>query len=150
MKIGLFGGSFDPVHLGYLLVARAALEELGLARLIFIPAAQSPSTFKPNVAPATALVRLQLLRLALAGETACEIDDFEIRRGGLSYTIATLRHYAGKTSGAALFYLIGSDQAALLPEYMFRQVRRENSAKLALDAMEKRVLLSRSIVLLGR
>jgi nicotinate-nucleotide adenylyltransferase len=117
MRIGLFGGSFDPVHLGHLLLARAAREELGLARLFFIPAAQSPSPFKPKVTPAPAVLRLQLLRLALAGETACEIDDIEIRRGGLSYTIATLQHYAEKFSGAELFNLIGSDQAALLPEW---------------------------------
>ena len=115
MKIGLFGGSFDPVHLGHLLVARAALEELGLARLYIIPAAQSP--FKPNSTPTPAARRLQMLRLALAGETACEIDDLEIRRGGLSYTVDTLRHYAEKFSGAELFYLIGADQAALLPQW---------------------------------
>jgi nicotinate-nucleotide adenylyltransferase len=115
MKIGLFGGSFDPVHLGHLLVARAALEELALTRLFFIPAAQSP--FKANAAPTPAALRLQMLRLALAGETTCEIDDLEIDRGGLSYTVDTLRHYADKYAGAELFYLIGSDQAALLPQW---------------------------------
>ncbi|HXR06548.1 MAG TPA: adenylyltransferase/cytidyltransferase family protein, partial [Candidatus Acidoferrum sp.] len=78
MKIGLFGGSFDPVHLGHLLVARAAREELGLDKVCFIPAAQSP--FKPAVTHAPAPQRLRLLRLALAGETAAEIDDQEIRR----------------------------------------------------------------------
>ena len=65
MKLGLYGGSFDPVHLGHLLVAQAAVEELGLDRLFFIPAAQSP--FKPENPPAPAAIRLQLLRLALAG-----------------------------------------------------------------------------------
>ena len=92
MKLGLFGGSFDPVHLGHLLVAQAAMEELGLDRLFFIPAAQSP--FKPENQPASASVRLQWLRLALAGKTNCEVDDQEIRRGGISYTIDTLRDYA--------------------------------------------------------
>jgi nicotinate-nucleotide adenylyltransferase len=115
MKIGLLGGSFDPVHVGHLLVARAALEEIGLARLIFIPAAQSP--FKPDSAPAPAALRLQMLRLALAGEKACDIDDLEIRRGGVSYTVDTLRHYTAKFPGAELFYLVGSDQAALLPKW---------------------------------
>ena len=91
MKLGLFGGSFDPVHLGHLLVAQAAMEELGLDRLFFIPAAQSP--FKPESKPAPAPFRLQLLRLALAGKTNCEIDEQEIRRGGISYTIETLRDY---------------------------------------------------------
>ncbi len=115
MKIGLFGGSFDPVHLGHLLVARAAREELGLDKLCFIPAAQSP--FKPAVTHAPAPQRLRLLRLALAGETAAEIDDLEIRRGGVSYTVDTLRHYAEKFPGAELFYLIGADQVALLPQW---------------------------------
>ena len=112
MKIGLFGGSFDPVHLGHLLVAQAAVEELDLNRLFFIPAAQSP--FKPENQPAPAAARLQWLRLALAGRANCEIDDQEIRRGGVSYTFDTLRHYTSKFPGAELIYLIGADHAAKL------------------------------------
>jgi nicotinate-nucleotide adenylyltransferase len=115
MKIGLLGGSFDPVHLGHLLVARAAREELGLDKVCFIPAAQSP--FKPDALPAPAPERLRLLRLALAGETGSEVDDLEIRRGGFSYTVDTLRHYAEKFPGAELYYLIGADQAAQLPQW---------------------------------
>jgi nicotinate-nucleotide adenylyltransferase len=115
MKLGLFGGSFDPVHLGHLLVAQAAVEELGLDRLFFIPAAQSP--FKPENQPAPAPARLQLLRLALAGRTNCEIDDQEIRRGGVSYTIETVRDYAKRFPQAELFYLIGADNAAKLSEW---------------------------------
>ena len=115
MKLGLFGGSFDPVHLGHLLVAQAAVEELGLDKLFFIPAAQSP--FKPDSRPAPASARLQLLRLALAGKTNCEIDEQEIRRGGVSYTVDTLRDYAKNFPGAELFYLIGADHVAHLPEW---------------------------------
>jgi nicotinate-nucleotide adenylyltransferase len=115
MKLGIFGGSFDPVHLGHLLVAQAAVEELGLDRLFFIPAAQSP--FKPASQPAPAPARLQLLRLALAGKTNCEIDDQEIRRGGVSYTIETVRDYAKRFPRAELFYLIGADNAAKLNEW---------------------------------
>src|SRR5450755_4234248 len=107
MKIGLFGGSFDPVHLGHLLVAQAAGEELGLARLFFIPAAQSPFKSENKIAPAE--IRLQLLRLALAGKNNCEIDAQEIRRGGVSYTIETVRDYARRFPQAELFYLIGAD-----------------------------------------
>ena len=114
-KIGLFGGSFDPVHLGHLLVAQAAIEELGLDKLFFIPAAQSP--FKPENQPASTPARLQLLRLALAGRMNCGIDDQEIRRGGVSYTIDTLRDYAKKFPGAELFYLIGADHAAKLDKW---------------------------------
>ena len=115
MKLGIFGGSFDPVHLGHLLVAQAAIEELGLNRLFFIPAAQSP--FKPENKPAPDAVRLQLLRLALVGKTNCEIDDQEIRRGGISYTVDTLRDYAKRFSGAEMFYLIGADNVPKLNEW---------------------------------
>src|SRR5688572_15561537 len=101
-RIGLFGGSFDPVHLGHLLVAQAACEEFELARLFFIPAAQSP--LKPDQTPAPAEARLRLLRLALAGETKYEVDDQEIRRGGPSYTIDTVHAYRERFPKAALFY----------------------------------------------
>ena len=115
MKLGLFGGSFDPVHLGHLLVAQAALEELELDRLFFIPAAQSP--FKPDDKPAPASLRLQWLRLALAGQKRCEVDEQELRRGGVSYAIATVRDYAKRFSGAELFYLVGADHAAKLNQW---------------------------------
>ena len=115
MKLGIYGGSFDPIHLGHLLVAQAAMEELGLDRLFFVPAAQSP--FKPDAKPAPDAVRLQLLRLALAGKTNCDIDPQEMQRGGVSYTVDTLRDYAKKFPGAELFYLIGADNAAKLNEW---------------------------------
>ncbi len=115
MRIGLFGGSFDPVHIGHLLVAQAAVEELGLARLFFIPAAQSP--FKPERQPSPASERLRLLRLALAGRINCEIDDQEVRRGGVSYTIQTVRDYARRFPEAELFWLIGADNVAALPDW---------------------------------
>ncbi len=114
-SIGLFGGSFDPVHLGHLLVAQAAQEELQLARLFFIPAAQSP--FKPESAPTPAAERLRLLRLALAGKTWCEIDEQELQRGGVSYTIETVRNYASRFPGTQLFYLIGADHLPQLPQW---------------------------------
>lgn len=114
-RVGLFGGSFDPVHCGHLLVAQAALEELRLSRLFFIPAAQSP--FKPQSVPAPASERLRLLRLALAGQTCCEIDEQEIQRGGVSFTIGTVRGYAGRFPGAELFYLIGADHVPSLPKW---------------------------------
>jgi nicotinate-nucleotide adenylyltransferase len=115
LRIGLFGGSFDPVHLGHLLVAQAAREELRLDRLFFIPAAQSP--FKPQRQPTPAPLRLRLLRLALAGLEWCELDDQEIRRGGVSFTIDTVRTYAKRLCDAELFYLIGGDHLQQLPKW---------------------------------
>ena len=114
-RIGLFGGSFDPVHLGHLLVAQAALEELALERLFFIPAAQSP--FKPGSEPTAPALRLRMLRLALSGCTRCEIDGQEIQRGGISYTIDTVRDYARRFAGAEMFYLIGADHVPTLPKW---------------------------------
>jgi nicotinate-nucleotide adenylyltransferase len=114
-RIALFGGSFDPIHLGHLLVAQAAKEELGLARLFFVPAAQSP--FKPEGQPTPSSERLRLLRLALAGWTWCEIDEQEIHRGGISYSIDTARDYAKRLPDAQLFYLIGADQTAQLHKW---------------------------------
>lgn len=114
-RIGLFGGSFNPVHLGHLLVAQSAREELQLSRLFFVPAAQSP--FKPDMVLAPAADRLRLLRLALAGQTNCEIDDQEIRRGGVSYSIDTVRDYIRRFAAAQFFYLIGTDHVAQLPKW---------------------------------
>ncbi len=84
-------------------------------RLFFIPAAQSP--LKPGIIPAPAAERLRLLRLALAGQPHYEVDEQEIRRGGVSYTIDTVRNYAARFPAAALFYLVGSDHLSLLPQW---------------------------------
>jgi nicotinate-nucleotide adenylyltransferase len=115
MRIGIFGGSFDPVHLGHLLVAQAAMEELQLDRLFFLPAAQSPFKLDQQHAPGD--VRARLLRLALAGRSDCEVDEQELLRGGVSYTVDTLRGYAGRFPDAARFCLIGADNVPNLPKW---------------------------------
>jgi nicotinate-nucleotide adenylyltransferase len=114
-RIGLFGGSFDPVHIGHLLVAQAACEELALERLFFILAAQSP--FKPASEPAPAAVRLRMLRLALAGKPNYEIDTQEVDRGGVSFTIDTVRAYTQRFPGTEILYLIGADHVPTLPKW---------------------------------
>ncbi len=115
LRLGIFGGSFDPVHNAHLLVARAAVEELKLDRLIFIPAAQSP--FKPDAKPAPANDRLRLLRLALAGHPEFRVDDVELLRGGVSYTIDTVRALHDRHPDAALFWLIGADHVMTLHKW---------------------------------
>ena len=114
-RIGIFGGSFDPVHLGHLLVAQAAREELNLDRLFFVPAAQSP--FKPDSRPTSARERMAMLRLALAGVPWCEVDEQEIQRGGISYSIDTVREYVRRFAGARVFYLIGADNVVALTKW---------------------------------
>ena len=115
MNLGLYGGSFDPVHLGHLLVAQAAIEELELDRLFFIPAAQSPFKAENETAPAE--TRTKLLRLALAGKTNCRLDPQELRRGGVSYAIETVRDYARRFPRSTLYYLIGADHLPQLGEW---------------------------------
>ncbi len=114
-RLGLYGGSFDPVHLGHLLVARAAMEELALDRIAFIPAARSP--FKPDAIPAGAELRLRWLRIALAGWTNADVDDLEIRRTGTSYSIDTVREFGTRWPVAELFWLIGADHVETLPQW---------------------------------
>ena len=113
--IGIFGGSFDPVHTGHVLVAQAAIEELQLSRLFLIPAACSP--FKLDQQPTPAAQRLAMLRLAFAGRMDCDVDDHEIQRGGTSFTIDTVRHFAQRFAGAKLFYLIGADNVPKLNQW---------------------------------
>lgn len=115
--IGIFGGSFDPVHTGHILVTQAAIEEVRLARLFLIPAACSP--FKLDQQPTPAAHRLAMLRLAFAGRSDCEVDDLEVQRGGTSFAIDTVRHFAEKFSGAKLFYLIGADNVPKLTEWRY-------------------------------
>ncbi|HTI71568.1 MAG TPA: nicotinate (nicotinamide) nucleotide adenylyltransferase [Candidatus Limnocylindria bacterium] len=115
MRIGLYGGSFDPVHLGHLLVAQAAMEEMSLDRVMFIPASQSPFKLGQQLAPAA--LRLKWLRLALAGQTWADVDDFEAGRGGVSYTIDTVREMRRRFPQAQLAWLIGADHVNTLSQW---------------------------------
>ena len=111
MRIGVFGGTFDPPHVGHLLLASDAREALGLDRLIFVPAAIQP--FKANTPPAaSSRDRLEMLRLAVADDANYVIDDTEIDRKGLSFTVDTLEQLSRKNPGAKLFLLLGEDTLA--------------------------------------
>ena len=107
-RLALYGGAFDPVHRAHLRVARYALEQAQLDRVVFIPTAQSP--LKAHAPLSGDAARLQMLRLALAGEASFVLDDYEIQKGGLSYTIDTVRHFRECHAQAALFWIIGADQ----------------------------------------
>ena len=107
-RCALYGGAFDPVHRAHLQVARYALEQAQLDRVVFIPAAQSP--LKAHAPLTDAAVRLQMLSLALQGEARFELDGSEIERGGLSYTIDTVRHFSAEHPDTELYWIIGADQ----------------------------------------
>ncbi len=107
-RVGILGGTFDPVHLGHLLLAQEALEELNLNRIFFIPAAISP--YKQDRPPSvTSADRLEMLRLAIAGEPRFSVDERELFRDGLSYTIDTVRLLLDDHPGVRFLYLIGAD-----------------------------------------
>ncbi len=113
VKIGFLGGSFDPVHFGHLLAARDACEHCALDRVILVPAARVP--LKARAARASPADRLAMLRAAVADDPRFEVSDHELRRGGVSFTIDTVRHFAAEFPGARLFWILGADQVARLP-----------------------------------
>lgn len=112
MRIGVFGGTFDPPHMGHLIVASDACDALELDRMIFIPAADPPHKRGAVVAPPA--IRLRMVRAAIAGDSRFEADDIELRRGGVSYTVDTLRELTRRNPGAELYFLVGADQVRQL------------------------------------
>jgi nicotinate-nucleotide adenylyltransferase len=112
MRIGIMGGTFDPIHRGHLILARDAREELDLNRLIFVPNHISPHKQGRSAAPAE--MRAAMVRAAIKGQEGLEMDDIELKRGGTSYTIDTVLHLRALHPDADLFYLIGEDNLAAL------------------------------------
>ncbi|MGQ0764099.1 MAG: nicotinate-nucleotide adenylyltransferase [Gemmatimonadota bacterium] len=107
MRIGLFGGTFDPPHVGHIVVASDAFESLSLDQLVFIPNAIQP--LKADSRQAGPRERLEMTRLATAGDSRFAVDDSEVERGGLSYTVDTLRRYRSRFVHDELFFLVGAD-----------------------------------------
>ena len=115
MRIGIYGGTFDPVHHGHLILARQALEEFKLDRLVFVPAAESPFKIHNHTTPP--VDRLAMLQLAIASENRLSVDPIEIERGGISYSIDTVKMFRSRDPGAELFFLVGEDNAYRLTEW---------------------------------
>lgn len=115
MRIGVFGGSFDPVHLGHLLVAECAREQARLDRVLFVPTAIQPH--KQDRHPAAAEHRLAMLHLAAGGHDAFAVSHDEIDRGGVSYTIDTLERLAAAHPDDRLCLILGPDALASLPTW---------------------------------
>lgn len=115
MKIGLFGGSFDPVHHGHLIVAESAAEALGLDELRFVPAREQP--FKQGQHAAPASDRVAMLELALRGAARLSVERLELERPGPSYTVDTLRALTAREPGAAFTLLLGADAARELEDW---------------------------------
>lgn len=108
MRLGILGGTFDPIHLGHLILADEAIERLGLNRVIFVPAYIPPHKKRKNIS--TAVDRLKMVELAIKGNKRFGLSTFEINAKGKSYTIDTLKHFQ-KIYGSAckFFFITGSD-----------------------------------------
>ena len=113
-KIGIFGGTFDPVHHAHLILARFALEKFALEKIIFVPTRVSPHKSAPVATPET---RLLMLHSAIESEPQFEVNDCELKRDPPSYTIDTVQALKEKHPGAHLFLLVGDDNLAGLPSW---------------------------------
>ena len=114
-KIALFGGTFDPVHLGHIHIARTAVEALGLDQVHFLPCRISPH--KLDTAPTPAEDRLEMLRLATRGLPWAVVDDFEVRHVGPSFSYRTAEEMAARFPKSRLFWIMGGDQWAVLDQW---------------------------------
>lgn len=115
MKIGILGGTFNPVHIGHLILAEEAREKLGLDKIIFIPTALPPHKDNAGIAPAAD--RLKMLKAAVKGNKFFAVSDIEIKRHGRSYTIDTLTELKNKFTRDELYFIIGSDLLKYLNEW---------------------------------
>ena len=118
MRIGLYGGSFNPVHLGHVGIAKRAIADLGLDKLIVIPANVSPfKVADGDVRNHEIWERVELVKAAFRDLEKTVVDLREVERGGTSYAIDTVRQIAAENSGAELFFVIGEDSVEGLPRW---------------------------------
>jgi len=133
-RIALFGGSFDPVHLGHLEIARRAKEEARLDEVRFLPCRLSPH--KLGRPPAPARHRVAMLEITLAGKPWALIDDFELRAEEPSYSHRTVAHFRAGFPDARLFWIVGGDQWRTLPTWKNPEYLAENLEFLAFARRE--------------
>ncbi|TXT22925.1 MAG: nicotinate-nucleotide adenylyltransferase [Planctomycetota bacterium] len=112
-RLGIYGGSFDPVHLGHLLLAETCRETCDLDRVLFLPCGQSPH--KPNGAVASGNQRAEMLEFAVAGDPRFGVCRIELERSGPSFTVETLRQLRVEQPDSELFFLMGADSLSDLP-----------------------------------
>lgn len=114
-RLGILGGTFNPIHLGHLVLAESFREALALDRVLFVPVGTPPHKAAREIAPA--LHRYAMTALAVTGHPAFAVSDVEVRRGGPSYSVDTLEMLAGEWAGTRLFFLMGSDTFLDLPTW---------------------------------
>ncbi len=115
MRLGIFGGTFDPPHVGHLLAATDALEQLRLDLVLMVPAATQPLKAGQGAAPPEQ--RLAMVRLMVRGDPRFDVSDVEVLRAGLSFTVDTLRHIAASHPSAERYLLLGADALSLFGQW---------------------------------
>lgn len=115
MRIGILGGTFNPIHIGHLILAEEVREKLLLGKIIFVPAYQPPH--KDNSDIASAPIRLAMVKTAIKGNKYFSVSDIEIKRDGRSYTIDTLREFKKLYPQDELYFIIGSDLLKYLDDW---------------------------------
>lgn len=115
MRLAIFGGTFDPPHVGHLLAASDAFEHLSLDRLVFVPAAVQP--LKEGQSSAAAAHRLAMVRLVTDGDARFATDSVEVDREGLSYSVETLRGFRQRFPSADRYFLVGADVLSSFTEW---------------------------------
>jgi len=115
VKVGLFGGTFDPIHIGHLLLAEHTCEALHFDAVWFMPAADPPHKSRQPLA--TGQQRLEMIRLAIEGNSLFQVTDIEMQRGGVSYTIDTIEELQRRFPGYAFSFLMGADMVNYLPKW---------------------------------
>ena len=132
MRLGLFGGTFDPVHYGHLLLAESCREACRLDAVWFVPAAHPPH--KQQYPLTAARQRTEMLELAIGGNEGFTVSEMEIERGGVSYTVDTLAALRAEQPQRELYFLLGADMLADLPHWR----DPERSCELALPVVVRR------------
>lgn len=114
-RLGVFGGTFDPIHLGHLIVASRCAEALSLDRVLLVPAGHPPH--KPDQPISDALHRVRMVRQAISGDPRFELDVTDVERAGPSYTSDLLELVAARVPGAALWFIMGADSVVDLSSW---------------------------------
>jgi len=109
LRLGLFGGTFDPPHLGHLVVAQDAVDALRLDRLLMVPAGVPPHKTDRVISPAP--LRLEMVKAITAGNPSLGVSEVELSRGGPSFSVDTLAHYRDLYPDGEIFFIMGADQA---------------------------------------
>ena len=118
-KIGIFGGTFDPIHMGHMLIADYCKEKLALDEVLFIPASVSPLKSQEKQSSISSVQRLELLRVAIRNYPEYKIDTCEMDKGGISFTVDTIKYLLERSGNEEYYLIIGEDNASVFSSWKY-------------------------------